>query len=134
MKEEKKCHDCGVKEGQIHEFGCDMERCPFCGGQLITCDCVYEKLNLDVSEGSWTYKHGLTNEQEEKWIDILGTKGRVPYIVYPNICCRCGELWPEMFEVSNEEWEKYVEIGERDKMLCRNCFDEIKKLIDSYED
>ena len=26
------CHDCNVKVGAIHHEGCDMERCPKCGG------------------------------------------------------------------------------------------------------
>ncbi len=34
-----KCHDCGVEEGQYHLPGCDMEICPTCLHQLITCDC-----------------------------------------------------------------------------------------------
>src|ERR1700693_3524229 len=31
------CEDCGVKQGGVHHFGCDMELCPSCGGQLIMC-------------------------------------------------------------------------------------------------
>src|SRR5665647_411105 len=38
-RKKARCHDCGVSEGEIHEYGCDMEVCPFCGGQLISCDC-----------------------------------------------------------------------------------------------
>lgn len=33
----ERCEDCGVKPGGVHHFGCDMERCPACGGQLIEC-------------------------------------------------------------------------------------------------
>ncbi len=33
----KKCADCGVKLGKLHWKGCDVEECPICGRQLISC-------------------------------------------------------------------------------------------------
>lgn len=100
------CHDCAANEGELHERGCDMERCPSCGGQLISCDCDGPALDE------------LTDEQ------------RIPWICYPNICARCGQLWPELFEVAHEQWLAYISpSGER--LLCGECYVSIKDLIDS---
>lgn len=39
----EKCHDCGVKPGEIHKVVCDWEVCSKCGGQMLTCDCNSEE-------------------------------------------------------------------------------------------
>jgi hypothetical protein len=33
------CHDCAALPGQLHGPGCDMEECPKCHAQFISCDC-----------------------------------------------------------------------------------------------
>ncbi len=40
--ERQLCADCAVAKGQFHVPGCDVERCPRCGGQVITCHCPYD--------------------------------------------------------------------------------------------
>jgi len=39
-----RCHDCGIfnNEGNIHHQGCDIERCPKCGKQFISCSCGFD--------------------------------------------------------------------------------------------
>lgn len=35
-----RCPDCNVFTGHRHHPGCDMEKCPKCGGQLVSCRCL----------------------------------------------------------------------------------------------
>ena len=42
---DERCHDCGAKRGQYHHANCDVEQCPVCGGQLISCGCDAEYTN-----------------------------------------------------------------------------------------
>lgn len=39
---QNKCSECLVKIGEFHVPGCDVEQCPKCYGQAISCDCNYE--------------------------------------------------------------------------------------------
>lgn len=40
--DDSRCGDCNCKQGEPHHTGCDLEECPLCGGQFITCDCPIE--------------------------------------------------------------------------------------------
>lgn len=137
------CHDCGVFEGNRHVRGCDVERCPFCGNQLASCECRYKHFYPNYQPAKWdyerktwsedshptnglpedVYKNGLPPAQYEEWNRILTEKGRFRFIRFPNMCARCGAIFPPMFLVPDEEWEAKVPPHLRDKILCRECYD-----------
>ena len=48
------CHDCNVAVGQYHHNGCDMERCPKCSGQLISCFC--KVINVATAESTSVFE------------------------------------------------------------------------------
>jgi phosphoribosyl 1,2-cyclic phosphodiesterase len=69
-----RCHDCGIenKKGNCHHYGCDMERCPKCKGQLISCACKVEK------------KFDIGREKIRKFLSENASKG----------CAACGKkIW-----------------------------------------
>lgn len=95
----KNCPDCGATPGSRHVSGCDVERCPVCKGQMISCRCVYRVNGLDVNtleeEHPKVYAEGPT---EEMWVkfdqeaDAVG--GFLPWT---------GE-WPGVAECRERGW------------------------------
>lgn len=57
VAENEPCGDCGAPWGELHREKCDEDQCPKCGGQFISCDCIFV-------------------EQKEKWSLWTGRKYR----------------------------------------------------------
>ena len=43
------CHDCMVIKGELHVVGCDVEECPACGGQALSCQCEYDGESAEIN-------------------------------------------------------------------------------------
>lgn len=54
------CKACEVKPDHFHKDGCDMEPCPRCSDQLLSCDCVFVEPSYQVFDD-----HNEVNPFEE---------------------------------------------------------------------
>jgi hypothetical protein len=46
------CGDCSAEKGELHVPSCDVEQCPACGGQVLSCDCEYDGDDEDDEEST----------------------------------------------------------------------------------
>ena len=64
------CPACHAGTGELHELGCPVEVCPWCGGQLIRCSCRFDRLESE----------SLASEEElDRFEEILNQQGRIAY-------------------------------------------------------
>lgn len=64
------CPSCCAITGELHELGCPVEVCPWCGGQFIGCNCRFEQLGQDT----------ITEETDlQRLENMLEERGRIPY-------------------------------------------------------
>ena len=61
------CGDCGVGIDNYHKRGCDIEKCPSCKGQLITCDCqpIYMVNDEEIEDANYI-KYLTIKQQKER--------------------------------------------------------------------
>lgn len=63
--EGRNCHDCSCPPRGLHHPGCDVERCPKCGGQAISCGCAEAVNAPEVSPAVPTAWERLMREEVE---------------------------------------------------------------------
>ena len=95
------CPDCGVREGYWHWRFCDQETCGRCGWQFISCECH------------------------------PNARRHTRYLQWPNICARCGQVDPDFFSVSCCEWTYYIPKDQQESVICQECYDYIKQLVEN---
>lgn len=61
------CHDCGIVDGMIHSEGCDMETCPRCFGQLLSCGCAWGEGSPDAELLSYESALAEAKGRFEEW-------------------------------------------------------------------
>lgn len=84
MNQIKKCSSCSAQTGHLHDMFCTLERCPFCGGQLATCECAGVVLIL-TDEEKEAFDDYIDDSAEplkgivDRWRAALEKKGRIPF-------------------------------------------------------
>lgn len=67
--DETLCPACHAAAGEYHTLGCPVEVCPWCGGQLTSCNCRFSHLHRDTLGAA-----NLSDLQA-----LLDQKGRIPF-------------------------------------------------------
>lgn len=65
------CPVCGTADGELHTFGCPVEVCPWCEGQLTRCPCRYDKTGR---------KEFNQDSHVDEFLELAEKKGRVPFV------------------------------------------------------
>lgn len=64
------CPACFTPSGQEHIFGCPVEVCPWCDGQLTSCNCRFDQLKVEEVR---------SQQQLDTFQSLVKKKGRIVY-------------------------------------------------------
>lgn len=117
-----RCGDCGVEPGGFHHLGCDLQQCPRCQRQLLTCGCPFDELG------------GAGDGEVESLDDVGDDDGSEPVDHGQRRCPRCGSnsVIPIFYGRSNPAMERLaaarqIELAGRSfgpdqpSNRCRDC-------------
>jgi hypothetical protein len=90
-REPRPCGDCKAAPGDLHTPGCDVERCVLCGGQAISCHCVYQLSGIDTSDMEEKHPEIFTGGPSDEMYAKLEAEearfgGRLPWTgIWPGV-------------------------------------------------
>lgn len=104
------CPDCGVCDGDLHDLFCTKERCPFCGTQLITCECISAVLKLSDDEQLILDEYVDDSVRPlsyimERWKEALRSKGRIPFEAFQDDPIRCA------YRGDIDAFKRFLDVG-----------------------
>ena len=82
---DRRCDDCGVEPGGLHHLGCDLQPCPSCHRQLLSCGCPFDELG-----GADDEVDDEPDVDDDGAEDDRGSLAPVTGLSTDNPCPRCG--------------------------------------------
>lgn len=68
------CPDCAVPPGETHVPGCDVERCPACKGQALSCGCGWDGNDPEPEPWSGIWP-GKVEAAALGWFSVMTDEG-----------------------------------------------------------